>query len=295
MNVVRESLGFTSPPNGFFFGDLTITYEVTRRRRVNGQIVIQTTNKTVDLYDEGTSNRGNPIPEAFKHEIDGNNQVVINRKNITHCVATEDWGELFSLLYAFVQTHSYIIPIFLILFVGSYKAALEYVQVNDTVMIAYLGGHASITTKAFLRRIEQEGVRVCPFVDMDLGGLEILKNLVVGSTRLCERERQLVCVDPLWIGVFPSQYDTVQNPNLGITRSMAMGVDDSTGIQAILNNPNHPLFHLPGPPARAQRIRTEIQAILTGGPSGNGWLANTAFMPKNVLRTNIQALIQSGI
>ena len=217
MNVVRESLGFTSPPKGFFFGDLTITYEVSSRRRVNGQIVIQTTNKTVDLYDEGTSNRGQPIPEAFKHEIDGNNQVVINRKNITHCVATEDWGELYLLLYAFIQTqtYSYIIPIFLI-FLGSYKAALSYVQVNDTVMITYLGGQTSITTKAFLRRIEQEGVRVCPFVDMDLGGLTILKNLVVGSTRLCERERQLVCTDLLWIGVFPSQYDTVQNPNLQV-------------------------------------------------------------------------------
>ena len=182
---------------------------------------------------------------------------------------------------------------------GSYFRVKNYVKYNDAqgrFMVVYIGGHMSTTTKAFLQRVEQEGIRICPFVDMDKGGLDIIKNLTSPGASCCVPERRFRCTNPLWIGVFPSQYQSY-----GITRRMVLPQNNTerTGIQAILNDQNHPIFQY----GNAARKREEIELILTCEPNGtrlpngngNGMLANTAFMPENVLQTRLHELVANGI
>ena len=173
---------------------------------------------------------------------------------------------------------------------------MKFNDAQGEYMVVYLSGHLSIATKAFLQRIEQEGIRICPFVDMDKGGLDIIKNLTSPSDSCCVPERRFRCTNPLWIGVFPSQYQ-----RYNITRRMTLPQDnpERTGIQAILNDPNHPIFQY----GDAARKREEIRLILTCEPdgtralngNGNGMLANTAFIPENVLQTRLDHLVANGI
>ena len=176
--------------------------------------------------------------------------------------------------------------------------AKNYVKHNDAqgrYMAVYVDGFLSTKTKSFLQCIEQEGIRICPFVDMDKGGLDIIKNLTSPSVSCCVPERRFRCTNPLWIGVFPSQYQ-----RFGITKRMRLGQSERTGIRAILDDhQNHPIFQY----GDAARKREEIRLILTCEPdgtrspndNGNGMIANTAFMPDDVLQTRLPELVANGI